>query len=227
MLIQGKALEVLGDYLFELETRDRRRGRSYGQDRTLSVEPVEVVKREPTPLDRANEYQATLWEKKKVEEWKEQGRITADGRLRVGTFAIKPYTLDDVRRTWEHLGVYDRIAVLIELDGVVEEGFMEAHEQIREVVQRIAKEQVEKYLSTPEGQAVVAEVAYQQLGVTFGRVLEQLKSDSTMRPAVGGKRQNRCSNCGTPGHRNKTCPHSKEDGAAMRAAAADAQPSDS
>lgn len=218
--VNQRALEVLGDYLFELETRDRKRGRpSYGSNRTLAAKPIEPKIEIPSVFDKAQEYAADLWEKDQLKAWKEQSRITEDGYLRVGTQPIRPYTLQDLMRIMPHLGVYDRLAALIDLDGVVKEGFMDedAHENIKAVVKNIAADEVERVLATPEAKARIADIVVEHIGVVFGTLLGKINTKgSTLRP--GGRRL-RCGKCMTPGHRAPTCPETPEAAAEKKAAA--------
>lgn len=223
-----RALEVLGDYLFELETADGERGVGYGQSRTLAGKapaPEPVKGEASSAFDRHTDYVAGLWEKEKVKEWKEQGRIADDGRLRVVAGKPKPYTLEDVMRVMPHLSVFDRLAALIDLDGVVEEGFMDAHENIREVVATISREEVDRVLSSQEGKDRVADMVYEQVGVVFGTLLDKLKRPgSALTP--GGSKQ-RCSKCGTAGHRKTTCEKTDDEAAAMKAASQNGAASES
>lgn len=214
--VDQRAIEVLGDYLYELETRDRRQGLSGGINRTLAGGRIVMPpSKPPSKKDRKMAYAATSWEKEKVQEWTAQGRINADGYLRVGQDPLNPYTLAEIKRIMPHLGEMDRLAVLIDLDGIVEEGFMAAHENIRKVVEHIAKNQVELVLQSPDAKAIIADVVHEQVGVVFGNLLAEIQSGGSRR---SGKRKNCCGNCGAPGHFKKTCPKSKEEGALMRAA---------
>ncbi len=212
-----RALEVLGDYLYELETKDRRRGRTYGQQRTLAgrrqPEPVKVLL--PSEFDKHQVYLAGIWERERLQEWRSQGRITEDGFLRVGRQEVRPYTLQDLIRIWPHLAVFDRLAALIILDGVVEEGFMEAHENIKAVVKDIAADEVERILQTPEAKARIADIVVEQVGFIFGSLREKLK-DKEHTTRAGGRKQ-RCSKCLIPGHRATTCAKTPEEAAASKA----------
>lgn len=215
-----RALEVLGDYLFELETRDKKTGRSYGQQRTVTAARPQAEAETPTQFDITQEYAARQWEKEQLETWKKQGRITEDGYLRVGSDPLRPYTLKDLMRIMPHLGVFDRLAALIDLDGVVEEGFMDAHENIKAVVKNIAADEVERVLATDEAKARIADIVVEQVGSIFGSLLGKLTTQgSTLRP---GGRKLRCGKCMTPGHRAPTCPHPAETAASMKAAAQEA-----
>lgn len=210
-----RALEVLGDYLYELETNDRRRGVTYGTQRTrVSREREAEVFKPLSQFDQAAQYAATLWEKEQFQVWKQQGRITEDGFLRVGTQPVRPYTLPDIMRIMPHLGVFDRLAVLIDLDGEVEEGFMDAHENIKAVVKDIAADEVERVLQTDAAKARIADIVHEQIGVVFGTLRESLKGgSSTLRP---GGRQLKCGKCGTPGHRAPTCTKTPDEIAALQ-----------
>ncbi len=202
-----RAFSVLGDYLFVLETGARRAGKKTGGvDRTLGA------KKRSSPAvpdfddgsSAANE--AMRWEKEKVVEWGAQGRMTADGRLRVDAAGLRAWTLAAVRRAWPELSQWDSLAVLIELDGTVPEAFMqrEAGKNITEVVERIADLRIQKVLQTPEGRTAIAEEVNAQVSEIFGGLLEQLR-----RPAGAGLRRGSrvmtCSVCGKKGHTARGC----------------------
>lgn len=200
-----RARAMLSDYLYELETGDRRRGKSYGQDRSISPVAAPAPAQVPTAFDIAAEYAADQWEHQQLKIWKESGRITADGFLRVGRDALKPYTPEDLMRIMPHLNVFDRLAALINLDGVVKEGYMDAHENIREVVQTISRDEFEKVLATPAAQSRIADIVHEQVGVIFGVLLDKLKTPVASALSKKGGRQNKCSKCHQPGHRATTC----------------------
>lgn len=201
---QDLAFEVkaLGRHEDVLGTREKSRVNRVGAYLRTPNFPLPVPGTTP-----GADWKARCWERDRMKEWKAAGRMTEDGVLRVpppGT--VKPWTLETITETWPHLNAWDRLAVLIELDGVVEEGYMDdkAQENIREVVQHYSREEVERALRTPEMQALVAERVHEQIGVMFGGILDMIKGGSTkVRPGVG--KQNKCSKCHQPGHRATTC----------------------
>lgn len=208
----NRAIEVLGDYLYELETNDRKHCRSRGKDRTLANRLKPVTPPLPaSTFDKAQEYLADIWEQRRLAAWKQEGRMTHDGYLRIAQIPVNSYTLDDITRLWQHLKFFDRLAALIILDGVVEEGFMDAHENIRAVVQSISREEIEKVLGTPEARERIADIVHEQVSGIFGTLLDKLKYPS-ITTRSGGKRQ-RCGKCGIPGHRAKTCTLSADEAA--------------
>lgn len=201
-----RALEVLGDYLFELETKARRAGgASYGPNRTISARPTGPEPYILAHFSRAAEYAAGQWESGKLAEWRGHGRITADGYLRVGCAPLAPYTLSDLMRVMSHLNVFDRLAALIDLNGVVEGGYLNGkeHENIREVVEKIADSRVALRLSDGDTAMRLRDLIRVEVAEIFGEVLTRFNSPaSTLK--VGG-RQQKCSKCRQPGHRATTC----------------------
>lgn len=211
-------MATLSDYLYQLETGDRQRRRSYGQDRSLAAP------RKPAPraidlsqFDAHANYAATLWEKEKYQEWKKDGRIAEDGRLRVGLKPPEPYTQADLMRIWPHLNVFDRLAALIILDGVVEEGYMgrKEHENIRAVVEEIADDRLTRRLQSSDTATIIKDLIRAEVAEIFGEVRLQFKQPGSALK-VGG-RQMKCSKCRQPGHRATTCKASAEMIAAAKA----------
>lgn len=218
---ESRALSATQDLAFEVKALGRHKAVLAGTEEAAKRRG-RPLKWEPPPegFSPGADWQSTLWEREKSLEWKDAGRLTQDGRLRVEVhWKPKPWTIEEVIASWNHLNVFDRLAVLLELDGQVKEGYMErdAQQNIREVVQRISRDEAQAYLSTPEGQAAIAEVVHTQIATVFGGLLDKLRTPGSALARTG--RQNRCGNCGTPGHRVKTCKLSKSDGAAMREAA--------
>lgn len=200
-----RALEVLGDYLFELESRDQKRGSKDGVKRSCYTRAKDPA---PLPLsyfDRQQQHLATAWEKEQLAAWEKNGRITADGYLRVGRDPLAPYTLADLARIMPQLNVFDRLAALIDLDGVVKGGFMASkeHENIREVVEHIADQRVVRRLQDGDTMLVIKDLIRAEVSAIFGEVLERVK-EPTSTLKVGG-RQLKCSKCHQPGHRSPTC----------------------
>lgn len=204
-----RALEVLGDYLFELETNDKGRGSSYGQNRTLAAmrfsRSNSKPQKLPTPFDIHAEYSATLWEKDQFKVWKAHGRIAEGGRLRVDNKPLAPYTLKDLMRIMPHLNVFDRMAALIDLNGIVKEGYLQSkeHENIRAVIEGIADERLTRRLQAGDTTLVLRDLVRKEVSEIFGEVLARFTSPiSTAKP--GGRTQ-KCSKCRQPGHRATTC----------------------
>lgn len=80
--------------------------------------------------------EATRWEVEREREWGHAGRLTPDGRLRMSGQYLR-WTLDAVGNAFPELRQFDRLAALILLDGQVEEGWMDAQENIRAVIDEI------------------------------------------------------------------------------------------
>lgn len=211
-----RALADLSDYLYELETGERRKGHVYGRQRSLppSQRPPPKPPPPPTRVQLAAEAAALTWENRRLRAWRKAGRITADGVLRVNPRPAKPYTLRDVRRIWPDLGAFDQLAVLVDLDGVVRRGFMASkeHENIRKVVEQIADERVGRKLQESDTALLLRDLIRAEVAVIFGEVLAQADRPPS-RLKVGG-RQLRCSNCRELGHRATTCKQPKKEPAA-------------
>lgn len=200
-----RAFEALGDYLFELETGDKRRGNSYGQSRSVAEEPAPESENPMSQMDVAAQHAALEWENEQLRLWRKSGRLTADGVLRVGSDPLNPYTLRDLVRVMPQLNVYDRVAALVDLNGVVKRGYMESkeHENIREVVEQIADRRVAIRLQDGDTAMLLKDLIRAEVSEIFGEVLTRFKSPaSTLK--VGG-RQQKCSKCQQPGHRAPTC----------------------
>ena len=201
-----RSLAALGDYLFELETRGKKkwaRG-SYGISRSVSTRP-ETATEIPSQFDKAQESAALEWENEQIRVWRSHGRITADGVLRVATEPLKPYTLKDMARIMPQLNAWDRVAALIDLDGVVERGYMAKteHENIRAVVEHIADKRLALRLQDEDTNLVLRDIVRAEVAAIFGELrLNMATQGSTLKP--GGYKQ-KCSKCKQPGHRAPTC----------------------
>ncbi len=140
------------------------------------------------------------WYRLKLIEWREAKRLTGppDFLLRVSTDPLPPYTLARVRAAMPWLKTLDALAALIELDGVVQGDFMDAHRNIRLVIEEIVETALERKLA-------------EKLEAIFGRVLEEVRADAPIPKDeistnnVGARKSNKCSKCGVPGHRATTC----------------------
>lgn len=139
-----------------------------------------------------------FWYRRKLVEWKRAGRLTADGRLRVRPDPDPPWTLARLKRAAPWMKTYDALAVLTDLDGVVEEDFMDAHRNIRLTLEEMIDVALERKLAD-------------KLEAVFGRVLEEVRADAPIPKDelstnnVGARKQLKCSKCGQPGHRAPTC----------------------
>lgn len=200
-----RAKAATADYRYELLTGDQatlKTPRGPGRPPAPARPRVEGV----SQFDAAAEYAALQWENEKIRVWWKADRITQEGFLRVGCDPLKPYTEHDVRRIMPHLNVFDRLAVLIDLDGVVKEGYMakKEHENIKAVVEDIADKRVVVQMQNPEMRMHLSEIVREVLVEVFGEMRDSSKTlVSTTR--VGG-RQIKCSVCHEYGHRAPTCP---------------------
>ncbi len=206
MRLPERCADVLGDYAFELET-----------GRRLPQPPQDYPKRPPPPtvhqplpaLDAHHDRVAEMWERDQLKVWAAAGRLTEDGVLRVPQEPAPPYTLADVARLWPQLRAHDLVAILIDLDGVVEEGYMEAHQHIRKVVQQFAREEVQRALSGKEGKTRLAEIVQEQVAA----ILKIMRAGDPLPMSiirVGGHKQ-KCGRCRKPGHRADNCPRRTRD----------------
>ena len=132
-----------------------RRSRSAGDD------PCELV----TCASKAAVREAERWERERAHVWNRDGRLTADGRLRVSGNPWR-WTLDSVGRAFPDLRGLDRLAVLILLDGWVEEGWMDAHTNIR---------------------AVIDEIVDIRVARIFGQVLTEIRSSGALSGDLTGE----------------------------------------
>lgn len=205
---RDRALEVLGDYLFELETKNHKAGKPSVQDRSVSEKlppPTLIV---PSQFGKRQEQLVSAWEQQQIRKWKKSGRITIDGHLRVGNDPLKPYTLEDIIRIMPHLNAFDRLAALIDLNGIVPEGYMQSkeHQNIREVVEHIADERLARRLQDGDTALMLKDIIRAEVSEIFGEVLTKARTPiSTQQGHKSSGRQNKCSNCHMPGHRATTC----------------------
>lgn len=197
---------ALSDLLYELETGDRRSGHLYRQQRSAppSQRP-KIPEKIPSKFDADAEAAAAVWENVQIRLWRKAGRLTTDGVLRVTQEPGKPYTLRDLARIWQHLGEFDALAALIELDGVVKGGYMnnKEHENIRKVIEQIADARVAVRLQDGDTAIVVRDLIRVEVAAIFGELL--LRVGAPISTLTVGGRQLKCSKCRQPGHRATTC----------------------
>lgn len=165
--------------------------------------------REPMGINaRTAESAVRRWELEMLKVWAQQGRLREDGTLRVSPDPTPPHTWAEVRAALPWLKTYDALAALIELNGVVEEEFMDAHKNIREVVEKIADERIELARSQDHDDKPIREIIREEVGAVFGELLALVSG--TSRPTLqsaharAGK-QRKCSKCGGAGHTRPTC----------------------
>lgn len=214
--LSERAKAMLSDYLYELETGDRKGHRSYGQARSTPT-PRPQASVDISSFSRATDYQAGMWEKEQLKIWRANGRIDDAGRLRVSQQPTRPYTLEDVIQIMPHLSKFDRLAVLIDLDGVVKEGYMsnKEHENIRAVVENIADERLTRRLQSEETSLILSDIVRREVSAIFGELLTRAKQPATALSPTG--RKLKCSKCRVPGHRATTCQASAEQISAAKA----------
>lgn len=152
------------------------------------------------------------WWRQKEVELKAAGRMTEDGFIRTSDAPRPPYTLQDVARAWPHLKEPEQVACLIELDGVVEEGFMDAHKYIRETMEKIADERIERARLQRTDEKPMREIIREEVGAIFQELLGRLGGAPAGGRTVGvpvgkGPGMRKCSRCGEAGHRAPACPN--------------------
>lgn len=182
-----RAMSTLVDYLCSLEEAQEPIRARERRATTLGPRPKRTPRaRRPVETDDKPEdvlanaspsavTEADLWIDVKAQEWQAQGRLTADGRLKLG-HPVEPWTLDAIARLLPDLGEYDRVAVLIDLDGVVEEGWMDARRNIRAVIEEIVDIRVSALFG-----AVLLEMRSQGLDISSFK-----PPMSILRPSDGG-----------------------------------------
>lgn len=130
------------------------------------------------------------------------------------------WTLESVRRAWPALNEYDQLAVLVDLDGVVEGGYLMAqeHDNIREVLQALVDRRIDERRRAeedclPDTRALVRE----EITKVFGELKGLLKGEA---PDGRGPKKFRargrwhCSLCHEVGHTARKCPKRADPGAA-------------
>lgn len=136
--------------------------------------------------------------------WKFGRRLTADGVLRVRVEPVKPWTIRRVRAVWPQLGELDAVAVLVHLDGAVGRTFMDAHKNIREVVEQVADARLKQALLDPKTGELLREVVRAEVAALFAEVRAAL-TGTPVAPAGDRRRVMRCGKCRQPGHKATTC----------------------
>lgn len=210
-----RARAALADLAYEVRTGD---GRALKDAESLPpVEEAPVPFRrgrgkslgeKPITFSKHAEWTALCWENERLRVWRSAGRLTPEGVLRVGTDPLAPYTQRDVAQLLPHLPALDRLAALIDLDGVVEANFMgnPEHEYIRTVVEKIADERVAKALHGRDETIQIRDLIRQEVGTIFSEMIGAFGQKLT--PQLGGtagKGQRKCGKCGALGHMKSTC----------------------
>lgn len=161
-----RAYDGLHDYAIYLRERGDKsdwtaRTRAERAEKPRPPRPA-LVKRQATL-----ELLTTVWENERLRTWREEGRLTADGVLRVGQGALPRWTLTKVSRAFPELEGLDRWAVLIAADGVFRSDEMakDPHQNIREVIEEIVDTRLKKVLR-------------EELAEIFGEVLVQVKANA-------------------------------------------------
>lgn len=145
------------------------------------------------------------WFARKVREWEDAGRLTPDGRLRVADGMPPPWTLERIRAAAPEANEWDHLAALIFLDGVVQEGYMDAMQNIKQVVEGIAEERVKRALLDPENDGPIRGLIQDELAKTFGAILAGMKRGAPQEPQALIRTQRTCKKCGVKGHTTRTC----------------------
>lgn len=205
------SFEAMADYRYELSTGDRPRRHRVQSAATTPRQAARLdssagAQKPPTAFDLAAESAALTWENNMLRWWRSHGRITTAGHLRIRTEPWEPYTLKKIQSVMPQLNEFDRLAVLVDLNGVVEEGYMASreHENIREVIHKIADERLIRCLQDDVATRRYREIVREEITSIFAELLaHEQQGASTNR--VGARRL-KCSVCKEPGHRAPTCP---------------------
>jgi len=123
-----RAVEGLGHYCFQVLEKWRR------QERKKEPEDGE---HELSEMAETAERQVIPWFNGKLKKWNRQGRLREDGTVRVLNVQLEPWTLRRIGKIWPKLNEWDRIAVLVDLDGKMGRTWMDAHENVRAVIDEI------------------------------------------------------------------------------------------
>lgn len=156
-----RALRALKDYWCLLEGL------------TTPEPPARAAKPSPADKDRV----ADFWLAVQDIRWAREGRLALDGRLRVGS-PPSPWTLEAVARTLPDLGEYEQVAVLIDLDGVVAEGWMADERQTR--LRAVIEEMIDTHVSRIFGSAMRDMLEQRKAEI------DRPRATSIMRPLDGG-----------------------------------------
>lgn len=145
------------------------------------------------------------WERRMELKWRAAGRLTPNGVLRPQPF--EPWTLEQVAKAAPEANEWDHLAALIHLDGVVRRRFMNAHENIRAVVEGIADERLEKQLLDPTKGDAIRAIVRDEVGAMFAQLLGTMKRGGAQEPEALAPKygQRTCKTCGVKGHTSRTC----------------------
>lgn len=167
--LKERALEGLHDYAIWLRERG---DKSDVLSRTRDERDEPTVQWSPLKLNTSKRLEAIIddWENEMIREWREAGRLTEDGVLRVTHEPLPPWTLQRIGRTFPGLKGFDRWAVLIAADGVFRGNEMakDPHQNIREVIEEIVDLRQKKNLR-------------EELANIFDEVMTQVRADAPLK----------------------------------------------
>ena len=111
-----------------------------------------------------------VWENDRLREWRNSGRLTQDGVLRVDPGPAPRWTLTKIKRAFPELSSWDRWSVLIASDGIFRRDEMakDPHQNIREVIEEIVDLRLKHRVR-------------EDLADVFGEVLVQVKADAPIK----------------------------------------------
>lgn len=147
--IHEKAIEALHDYAIYL--RDQGDFSDLNEKQRAAKKSKE--NKPPSRAETEQQYRAQIsvevWENEKIRQWRECGRLTSDGTLKLVGEEYNRWSLKRIQRAFPELNKWDRWAALIIVDGVFtrEEMAKDPHENIREVIEQIVEVQIKRHLS--------------------------------------------------------------------------------
>lgn len=143
-----RALACLQDYDFLAWSRKRGRRVSLPRPSRDESRPAREVGWQDLNIGGTADRVVTRWIAGKMAEWARAGRLDESGRLRVQS--------ETTRRAWrrEHIRAafpelrseFDVLALLIDLDGEIEVGYMDQHENIRNALISIMDHRLSQHL---------------------------------------------------------------------------------
>ncbi len=107
-----------------------------------------------------------IWERRCLEKWAQEGRLTQNGNLRVSPGEPPAWTLKSIAQAFPNLKTYDRVAVLIAADGMIEENYMTEHRNIRIAIEEIVEMKLKRLLPS-------------KMSEVLGRIVEDARADET------------------------------------------------
>lgn len=134
---------------------------------------------------------SVYWEKRKEREWRKAGRIGKHGKLKADGGPLPPWTRAKVAAIFPRLDEFSIIALLIDLDGEIERGYMDQHENIRNTLIGIIDLRVAQHLGGALAYLKETGVAKAPTPDNPPQLPGALKNPTGASPVSRGKRQYR------------------------------------